>query len=32
MDLFDVAELEVCPWALREGLILRRLHALTGSG
>jgi exopolyphosphatase / guanosine-5'-triphosphate,3'-diphosphate pyrophosphatase len=32
MDLFDVAELEVCPWALREGLILRRLHTLTGSG
>jgi len=30
MDLLDVAELEVCPWALREGLILRRLDTLTG--
>jgi exopolyphosphatase/guanosine-5'-triphosphate,3'-diphosphate pyrophosphatase len=25
MDLFGVPELEVCPWALREGLILRKL-------
>lgn len=25
MDLLDIAELELCPWALREGLILRRL-------
>lgn len=25
MDLFGVRELEVCPWALREGLILRKL-------
>jgi exopolyphosphatase / guanosine-5'-triphosphate,3'-diphosphate pyrophosphatase len=25
MDLFKVPEVEVCPWALREGLILRRL-------
>lgn len=25
MDLFDVKTLEVCPWALREGVILRRL-------
>ncbi|WP_128382138.1 Ppx/GppA phosphatase family protein [Streptomyces cavernae] len=25
MDLFDVNTLEVCPWALREGVILRRL-------
>jgi len=30
MDLFDVAELEVCPWALREGVILERLDALPG--
>ncbi|MFI9586474.1 Ppx/GppA family phosphatase [Streptomyces sp. NPDC052236] len=29
MDLFDAAELEVCPWALREGVILRRLDHLT---
>ena len=28
MDLFDLPELEVCPWALREGVILRRLDAL----
>ncbi|WP_405449009.1 Ppx/GppA family phosphatase [Streptomyces achromogenes] len=25
MDLFDVERLEICPWALREGVILRRL-------
>ncbi|MGW2705814.1 Ppx/GppA phosphatase family protein [Streptomyces sp. NPDC001340] len=25
MDLFGVESLEVCPWALREGVILRRL-------
>ncbi len=25
MDLLGVEELEVCPWALREGIILRRL-------
>jgi exopolyphosphatase / guanosine-5'-triphosphate,3'-diphosphate pyrophosphatase len=31
MDLFSAAELEVCPWALREGLILRRLDTLTGT-
>src|ERR1700749_3142517 len=29
LDLFEVAELEVCPWALREGVILRRLDVLT---
>jgi exopolyphosphatase / guanosine-5'-triphosphate,3'-diphosphate pyrophosphatase len=28
MDLFELPELEVCPWALREGVILRRLDAL----
>lgn len=28
MDLLDVEELEVCPWALREGIILRRLDGL----
>ncbi len=28
MDLFGLSELEICPWALREGLILRRLDAL----
>lgn len=25
MDIFDIAELEVCPWALREGIILQRI-------
>jgi exopolyphosphatase/guanosine-5'-triphosphate,3'-diphosphate pyrophosphatase len=28
MDLFGVDELEICPWALREGVILRRLDVL----
>jgi len=28
MDLFGLPELEVCPWALREGVILRRLDTL----
>ncbi|GGK03463.1 hypothetical protein GCM10011583_38980 [Streptomyces camponoticapitis] len=28
MDLFGVDELEICPWALREGVILRRLDQL----
>jgi exopolyphosphatase / guanosine-5'-triphosphate,3'-diphosphate pyrophosphatase len=30
MDLFGLSELEICPWALREGVILRRLDALPG--
>ncbi|MFF5975430.1 Ppx/GppA family phosphatase [Streptomyces sp. NPDC012769] len=28
MDLFGIEELEICPWALREGVILRRLDHL----
>lgn len=28
-DLFELAELQICPWALREGVILRRLDAMT---
>lgn len=28
MDLFGAEELEICPWALREGVILRRLDHL----
>lgn len=32
MDLFEVDELEICPWALREGVILRRLDQLSGFG
>ena len=29
MDLLQVETMEICPWALREGLILRRLDHLT---
>jgi exopolyphosphatase/guanosine-5'-triphosphate,3'-diphosphate pyrophosphatase len=29
MDLFGLGELEICPWALREGVILRRIDALS---
>jgi exopolyphosphatase/guanosine-5'-triphosphate,3'-diphosphate pyrophosphatase len=29
IDLLDVTELVVCPWALREGLILHRMDGLT---
>ena len=32
MDLFGVEELEICPWALREGLILRQLDLLPPEG
>jgi exopolyphosphatase/guanosine-5'-triphosphate,3'-diphosphate pyrophosphatase len=28
MDLFQLSELEICPWALREGVILRRMDSL----
>ncbi|MFE7634204.1 Ppx/GppA family phosphatase [Kitasatospora xanthocidica] len=28
MDLFGLEELDVCPWALREGIILRRLDTM----
>jgi exopolyphosphatase / guanosine-5'-triphosphate,3'-diphosphate pyrophosphatase len=28
MDLFDLPELEICPWALREGIILERLDRI----
>lgn len=31
MDLFGVDTLEICPWALREGVILRRLDRLRTS-
>ncbi|HZF86816.1 Ppx/GppA phosphatase family protein [Streptomyces sp.] len=30
MDLFGVEALEICPWALREGVILRRLDHMPG--
>ena len=29
MDIFDLGELEICPWALREGVILDRLDQLS---
>ena len=32
MDIFDLAELEICPWALREGVILERLDQLSVLG
>jgi exopolyphosphatase/guanosine-5'-triphosphate,3'-diphosphate pyrophosphatase len=28
MDIFDVSALDICPWALREGVILARLDQL----
>jgi exopolyphosphatase/guanosine-5'-triphosphate,3'-diphosphate pyrophosphatase len=28
MDLMEVSQLEICPWALREGIILRRLDVI----
>ena len=30
MDLFELQELELCPWALREGVILQRLDGMAG--
>jgi exopolyphosphatase/guanosine-5'-triphosphate,3'-diphosphate pyrophosphatase len=30
MDIFDLTDLQVCPWALREGVILERLDQLSG--
>ncbi|MFL6052450.1 MAG: Ppx/GppA family phosphatase [Actinoallomurus sp.] len=32
MDLFELPEVMICPWALREGVILRHLDALPVSG
>jgi exopolyphosphatase/guanosine-5'-triphosphate,3'-diphosphate pyrophosphatase len=32
MDIFELAELEICPWALREGIILERLDKLSVLG
>jgi exopolyphosphatase/guanosine-5'-triphosphate,3'-diphosphate pyrophosphatase len=29
MDLFDLEELFICPWALREGVILERLDQIS---
>jgi exopolyphosphatase/guanosine-5'-triphosphate,3'-diphosphate pyrophosphatase len=30
MDLLGLEELRQCPWALREGVILRRIDAMAG--
>ncbi len=32
MDIFDIEKLEICPWALREGVILDRLDQLSTQG
>lgn len=32
MDIFDLPELEVCPWALREGVILERFDQISVLG
>ena len=32
MDIFDLEQLEICPWALREGVILDRLDQLSAPG
>jgi exopolyphosphatase/guanosine-5'-triphosphate,3'-diphosphate pyrophosphatase len=32
MDIFELTELEICPWALREGVILERLDQISELG
>jgi exopolyphosphatase/guanosine-5'-triphosphate,3'-diphosphate pyrophosphatase len=32
MDIFDLPELEICPWALREGVILERIDQISALG
>jgi exopolyphosphatase/guanosine-5'-triphosphate,3'-diphosphate pyrophosphatase len=32
MDIFELPELDVCPWALREGVILERIDQITALG
>jgi exopolyphosphatase / guanosine-5'-triphosphate,3'-diphosphate pyrophosphatase len=32
MDIFDLPELEICPWALREGVILDRIDQISALG
>jgi exopolyphosphatase/guanosine-5'-triphosphate,3'-diphosphate pyrophosphatase len=29
MDIFGLEQLEICPWALREGIILERLDQIS---
>lgn len=30
MDVLEIERVEICPWALREGIVLRRLDWLEG--
>jgi len=32
MDIFELPELEICPWALREGVILERIDQISALG
>jgi exopolyphosphatase/guanosine-5'-triphosphate,3'-diphosphate pyrophosphatase len=32
LDIFDLDQLEICPWALREGVILERIDRISRSG
>ena len=32
MDIFELEQLEICPWALREGVILERLDQISVLG
>ncbi|MGH3345977.1 MAG: Ppx/GppA family phosphatase [Nocardioides sp.] len=32
MDIFDLPALEICPWAMREGVILDRIDAISWDG
>jgi len=32
MDIFGLSELEICPWALREGVILERIDRISRAG
>jgi exopolyphosphatase/guanosine-5'-triphosphate,3'-diphosphate pyrophosphatase len=32
LDIFDVEQLEICPWAMREGVILERLDQISFLG
>jgi exopolyphosphatase/guanosine-5'-triphosphate,3'-diphosphate pyrophosphatase len=31
LEVHDLERLKICPWALREGIILRRLDWMSGS-
>jgi exopolyphosphatase/guanosine-5'-triphosphate,3'-diphosphate pyrophosphatase len=32
LDIFDLPQLEICPWAMREGVILERLDQISFLG